>query len=84
MMWNNHLEILKEPNTIRAIDAIIDKHAEVLKKHLDFSGYRVMNDALDAIVDRQEAAGKKHRAVLLQVGDDNSKQELVHAILVDR
>jgi len=76
-------EILKEPNTIRAIDTVIDKHAEVLRKHLEPSAYRVMNDALDAIVDRQDAAGSKHRATLLQVGDDNSKQELVYAILVD-
>eukprot|EP00560_Eucampia_antarctica_P002376 CAMPEP_0197835012 /NCGR_PEP_ID=MMETSP1437-20131217/24460_1 /TAXON_ID=49252 ORGANISM="Eucampia antarctica, Strain CCMP1452" /NCGR_SAMPLE_ID=MMETSP1437 /ASSEMBLY_ACC=CAM_ASM_001096 /LENGTH=446 /DNA_ID=CAMNT_0043440139 /DNA_START=61 /DNA_END=1401 /DNA_ORIENTATION=+ len=75
--------VLKEPIAVREFDGIIERNLETLKQNMTVEELKVMDDALDAIVERQDMAGAKHRCIMRQVGDDNSNEELVYAIFVD-
>lgn len=79
--------ILKEPSTATEIEAILSQNMGVLKASFGEESSDIIDDALDAIIERQRSARKTaHRAptaILAEFNDDNSHAELVYAIGVD-
>ena len=80
---NDAETILKEPITVRELHEAIDRNKDRFGEIMDNEELAAINNAIGAIVERQVTNGPKSRCIIRQVGDDNSREELVYAILVD-
>jgi len=81
--------VLKEPITAKEIGAMLMENRGILVEELQESKTQVLEQVLDAIVERQKKAmddGNTKRqvtATLVNFADDNTQSELVYAVGVD-
>ncbi len=80
---NDAETILKEPVSVRELHEAIYRNKDRFGEILDNEELALIDNAIGAIVERQVTSGPKSRCLIRQVGDDNSMEELVYAILVD-